>query len=139
MHWSERIAEKVIERNPNKKVYVCAAGTSPSGSVHIGNFRDIAVPYFVALALRKKGKQVRFLLSWDDFDRLRKVPVNVSKIHLKMVQQIMLNILKKNMRLHLKILVLKLNIFINQKNICLEGMQRKLFILLKKEEKFMTF
>lgn len=80
MHWSERIAEKVIARNPNKEVYVCAAGTSPSGSVHIGNFRDIAVPYFVALALRKKGKKVRFLLSWDDFDRFRKVPVNVAKI-----------------------------------------------------------
>lgn len=80
MHWSERLADKVIERNPNKEVYVCAAGTSPSGSVHIGNFRDIAVPYFVALALRKKGKKVRFILSWDDFDRFRKVPVNVSKI-----------------------------------------------------------
>ena len=80
MHWSERIADKIIERNPNKKVYVCAAGTSPSGSVHIGNFRDVAVPYFVARALKNKGKNVRFLLSWDDFDRFRKVPVNVSKI-----------------------------------------------------------
>ena len=80
MHWSERIADKIIERNPNKKVYVCAAGTSPSGSVHIGNFRDVAVPYFVARALKQRGKNVRFLLSWDDFDRLRKVPVNVSKI-----------------------------------------------------------
>ncbi len=80
MHWSERIADKVIERNPNKDVYVCAAGTSPSGSVHIGNFRDIAVPYFVAKALKNKGKKVRFLLSWDDFDRFRKVPVNVAKV-----------------------------------------------------------
>ena len=80
MHWSERIADKIIERNPDKKVYVCAAGTSPSGSVHIGNFRDVAVPYFVARALKNKGKNVRFLLSWDDFDRFRKVPVNVSKI-----------------------------------------------------------
>ncbi len=80
MHWSERIADKVIARNPNKEVYVCAGGASPSGSVHIGNFRDMAVPYFVARALRQKGKKVRFLFSWDDFDRLRKVPVNVSKI-----------------------------------------------------------
>ena len=80
MHWSERIADKIIERNPNKKVYVCAGGASPSGSVHIGNFRDMAVPYFVARALKQKGKNVRFLFSWDDFDRLRKVPVNVSNI-----------------------------------------------------------
>ncbi len=80
MHWSERIADKIIEKNPNKKVYVCASGVSPSGSVHIGNFREIAIPYFVARALKQKGKNVRFIFSWDDFDRLRKVPVNVAKI-----------------------------------------------------------
>ena len=80
MHWSERIAEKVIAKNPNKEVYVCAGGASPSGSIHIGNFRDMAIPYFVAKALRLKGKKVRFLFSFDDFDRLRKVPVNVSKV-----------------------------------------------------------
>jgi lysyl-tRNA synthetase class 1 len=80
MHWSERIADKIIERNPNKEVYTCAGGMSPSGSIHIGNFRDLATPYFVALALKKKGKKVRFFVSFDDFDRLRKVPVNVSKV-----------------------------------------------------------
>lgn len=80
MHWSERIADKIIERNPNKDCYVCAGGGSPSGSIHIGNFRDLAIPYFVALALKKKGKKVRFLYSFDDFDRMRKVPVNVSKV-----------------------------------------------------------
>ena len=80
MHWSERIAEKIIERNPNKECYVCAGGGSPSGSIHIGNFRDMALPYFVARALKQKGKNVRFIYSCDDFDRLRKVPVNVSKV-----------------------------------------------------------
>ncbi len=80
MHWSERIAEKIIERNPNKDTYVCAGGGSPSGSIHIGNFRDMALPYFVAKALKLKGKNVRFIYSCDDFDRLRKVPVNVSKV-----------------------------------------------------------
>lgn len=80
MHWSERIADKIIAKNPNKEVYTCASGISPSGSVHMGNFREIAIPYFVAKALRMKGKKVRFIFSWDDFDRLRKVPVNVAKI-----------------------------------------------------------
>ena len=79
-HWSEEIAKKIIERNPNKAEYVCAAGISPSGSVHIGNFRDVATSYFVVRALRKMGKKARLLFSWDEFDRLRKVPVNVSKI-----------------------------------------------------------
>ncbi len=78
MHWSEEIAQKIIERNPNKEEYVCAAGISPSGSIHIGNFRDIATSYFVVKALRKMGKKARLLFSWDEFDRLRKVPVNVA-------------------------------------------------------------
>ena len=80
MHWAEKLAEQIIERHPDKKEYVCAGGISPSGSVHIGNFRDIATPYFVKKALEKKGKNARLLFSWDDFDRLRKVPSNVQKI-----------------------------------------------------------
>ena len=79
MHWSEEIAERIIQRNPDKPEYVCAAGISPSGSIHIGNFRDIATSYFVVRALRKKGKKARLLFSWDEFDRVRKIPVNVAK------------------------------------------------------------
>ena len=80
MHWSEKIAKKIIEKNPNKEEYICATGISPSGSVHIGNFRDIATSYFVVKALRKMGKKAKLLHSWDEFDRLRKVPANVAKI-----------------------------------------------------------
>lgn len=80
MHWSEKIAKEIIRRNPDKEEYVCAAGISPSGSIHIGNFRDIVTSYFVCLALRRQGKKARLLFSWDEFDRLRKVPVNVQKI-----------------------------------------------------------
>ena len=80
MHWSEEIATRIIERNPQKEEYVCAAGISPSGSIHIGNFRDIATSYFVVRALEKMGKKAKLLFSWDEFDRLRKIPVNVEKI-----------------------------------------------------------
>ncbi|MBR1867559.1 MAG: lysine--tRNA ligase [Clostridia bacterium] len=80
MHWAERIADELISENPGKEEFLCAAGTSPSGRVHIGNFRDIATPYFVVRALRAKGKKARLMLSWDDFDRLRKVPKNVTEI-----------------------------------------------------------
>jgi len=80
MHWSEEIAQRIIDRNPDKEEYVCAAGISPSGSIHIGNFRDIATSYFVVKALRKKGRKAKLLFSWDEFDRLRKVPVNVAKV-----------------------------------------------------------
>ncbi len=80
MHWSEMIADKIIRRNPDKEEYVCAAGISPSGSIHIGNFRDIATSYFVVRALIKKGKKAKLLFSWDEYDRMRKVPVNVAAI-----------------------------------------------------------
>ncbi|MBR5427715.1 MAG: lysine--tRNA ligase [Clostridia bacterium] len=80
MHWSEEIAQRIVARNPEKEEYVCAAGISPSGSIHIGNFRDIATSYFVVRALRKMGKKARLLFSWDEFDRVRKIPVNVAKV-----------------------------------------------------------
>lgn len=80
MHWSDTIAEELIRRNPDKEEYVCAAGISPSGSIHIGNFRDIATSLFVVRALERKGRKARLLFSWDEYDRLRKVPVNISAV-----------------------------------------------------------
>ena len=80
MHWSEEIAERLIQKHPDKEEYVCAAGVSPSGSVHIGNFRDLATPLFVVKALEKKGKKARLIISWDEFDRCRKIPANVQAV-----------------------------------------------------------
>ncbi|MBQ7566185.1 MAG: lysine--tRNA ligase, partial [Oscillospiraceae bacterium] len=80
MHWSEKLAQEVIARNPEKEEYVCAAGISPSGSIHIGNFRDVATSYFVVRALKKAGKKARLLFSWDEYDRCRKIPANVRAV-----------------------------------------------------------
>ena len=80
MHWSEEIAERLIKKNPDKEEYICAAGISPSGSVHIGNFRDIATPLFVVKALKKMGKKAKLIISWDEFDRCRKIPANVQAV-----------------------------------------------------------
>ena len=66
MYWADKLADEVIRRKPDKEVYVCAAGISPSGSVHIGNFRDIATSYFVCRALVRKGKKAKMLFSWDE-------------------------------------------------------------------------
>ena len=80
MHWSDEIAERIIKRNPNKEEYVCAAGISPSGSVHIGNFRDVATSLMVVKALQKAGKKAKLLFSWDEYDRCRKIPANVQAV-----------------------------------------------------------
>ena len=78
--WAEVIAKEIVARRPDKEEYVCAAGISPSGSIHIGNFRDIATSYFVVQALRGLGKKAKLLFSWDEFDRLRKIPANVAAV-----------------------------------------------------------
>ncbi|MCM1992146.1 lysine--tRNA ligase [Oceanirhabdus seepicola] len=85
MHWAQRIAEDLIRKYPEKEVFVCASGISPSGSVHIGNFREIITTYFVVRALQKLGKKTRFIFSWDDFDRFRKVPKNIDSSYEKYI------------------------------------------------------
>ncbi len=76
-HWADQVAEELVK--DNKKEYVCAAGITPSGTVHMGNFREIITVDLVVKALQKLKKKVRFIYSWDDYDRFRKVPKNVPK------------------------------------------------------------
>ena len=78
-HWADLIAEQIINERGKKSKYVCAAGITPSGTIHIGNFREIITVDLVCRALKDKRKNVRFIYSWDDFDRFRKVPKNMPK------------------------------------------------------------
>lgn len=85
MNWAKEVALKIIEERPNEEIYTVASGVSPSGFVHIGNFREIATPYLVAKELRKLGKKVRYILSFDEFDRFRKVPGNIDSSYEKYI------------------------------------------------------
>ena len=85
MNWAKEVALRIIEERPNEEVYTVASGVSPSGFVHIGNFRGIATPYLVALELKKLGKKVRYILSFDEYDRFRKVPGNIDKSYEKYI------------------------------------------------------
>ena len=78
-HWADTTATRVIAQKGEKDVYTVASGITPSGTVHIGNFREVITVDLVARALRKLGKKVRFIYSWDDFDTFRKVPLNLPK------------------------------------------------------------
>lgn len=73
-YWANEIAEKLIKIYPNKRKFICAAGITPSGKVHIGNFRDIITSDVVCNALKDKGYEAELIFSWDEFDRLRKIP-----------------------------------------------------------------
>jgi len=77
IHWADHVAEELIAKHPKKEQLVCASGISPSGVVHIGNFREAITVDFVVRALLDRGKSVRFLYSWDDYDAFRKVPANL--------------------------------------------------------------
>ncbi|MFJ6571654.1 lysine--tRNA ligase [Streptomyces sp. NPDC091292] len=78
--WVSRFADEVIaesdRRAPGKDVVV-ASGLSPSGPIHLGNLREVMTPHLVADEIRRRGRTVRHLLSWDDYDRYRKVPVGI--------------------------------------------------------------
>lgn len=76
-HWADQKADEIIAKWGHLKEYVCASGISPSGHIHIGNFREIITTDLIVRALKDKGKKVRFLYSWDDFDRFRKTPGNI--------------------------------------------------------------
>jgi lysyl-tRNA synthetase class 1 len=75
--WVSKVTDKVLAEFPDQELYTCAAGISPSGIVHFGNFRDIATSHAVMNELISRGKKARLLFSWDDFDRFRKVPVGI--------------------------------------------------------------
>ena len=91
-HWSQVVAGIVLEKFPNLDTYTVAAGISPSGIVHFGNFRDVMTSYAIMKTLALEGKKTRFVFSWDDFDRLRKVPANVPESFVEHVGKPLANI-----------------------------------------------
>lgn len=76
-HWADQMADKIIREKGDLDSYTCASGITPSGTVHLGNFREIITVDLVVKALRSRGKNVRFIYSWDDYDVFRKVPANM--------------------------------------------------------------
>jgi lysyl-tRNA synthetase, class I len=69
-----------IEEDPVRipgQTLVCASGISPSGPIHLGNLREVVTAHLVAEALRRRGHPAVHLHSWDDYDRLRKVPAGL--------------------------------------------------------------
>ncbi|MFF0446520.1 lysine--tRNA ligase [Streptomyces sp. NPDC004609] len=92
--WVSRFADEVIadseRRAPGTKhrgapaaapaAIVVASGISPSGPIHLGNLREVMTPHLVADEIRRRGHEVRHLISWDDYDRFRKVPLGIDGV-----------------------------------------------------------
>ncbi|MEV0582854.1 lysine--tRNA ligase [Nonomuraea sp. NPDC050310] len=80
MDWVSKLADEVVaeaERRAPGKPIVCASGLSPSGPIHLGNLREVMTPHLVAEEIRRRGHDCVHLLSWDDYDRFRKVPAGI--------------------------------------------------------------
>jgi lysyl-tRNA synthetase class 1 len=78
--WVARFADEVIaaaDRYRPGKPVVCASGLSPSGPVHLGNLREVLTPHLVADEIRRRGVPCEHIISWDDYDRFRRVPATV--------------------------------------------------------------
>jgi lysyl-tRNA synthetase, class I len=78
--WAARAAGEVMaegERRHPGEAPTCASGISPSGSVHLGNLRELLTPHLVADEVRRTGRPCRHILSWDDYDRFRRVPAGL--------------------------------------------------------------
>jgi lysyl-tRNA synthetase class 1 len=81
--WVSRLADEVIaeaELRGTGKPIVVASGLSPSGPIHLGNMREVMMPHFVADEIRRRGIACEHIISWDDFDRFRKVPFGVEGV-----------------------------------------------------------
>lgn len=76
-HWADTTAFRMVSQDKDKENYVVASGITPSGKIHVGNFREVITVDLVARALEALGKKVRFIYSWDNFDTFRKTPKNL--------------------------------------------------------------
>lgn len=81
--WVTRLADEVIREAEERGIrgpIVCASGISPSGPIHLGNFRELITPHLVADEIKRRGIACEHILSWDDFDRFRRVPKNLTGV-----------------------------------------------------------
>ncbi len=79
--WVSRLADEVLaeaERRGTRPV--AASGISPSGPVHLGNFREVMSPHLVVDELQRRGVDAEHIFSWDDYDRFRKVPAGIDGV-----------------------------------------------------------
>ncbi|WP_092916239.1 lysine--tRNA ligase [Agrococcus baldri] len=79
--WVSRLADDVIAEAARRgTVPVAASGISPSGPIHLGNFREVMSPHLVVDEIQRRGLEAEHIFSWDDYDRFRKVPAGIEGV-----------------------------------------------------------
>lgn len=77
MHWSEWLAERVIEEK--KEPYVITAGITTSGPAHLGTLCEFLFPDAIHKQLEKRGKQATFYFLADIIDAFDSVPLAMER------------------------------------------------------------
>jgi len=76
MTWLTQIVDDVIARHPDGEILI-ETGSAPSGTYHLGHLRELVTADAILLEVRRRGRQARHIQFVDDFDNLRKIPINV--------------------------------------------------------------
>jgi lysyl-tRNA synthetase class 1 len=76
-HWSEWLAERVIEEK--KEPYVITSGITTSGPAHLGTLCEFLFPDTIRRELERKGKKVTFYFLADILDAFDSVPLAMEK------------------------------------------------------------
>ncbi|MFH1520964.1 MAG: lysine--tRNA ligase [Candidatus Micrarchaeota archaeon] len=77
MHWSEWLAEKVIQEK--KEPYSISGGMTTSGPAHLGTLCEFLFPSVIKKAIEKRGKECKFYFVADILDAFDGVPVEMEK------------------------------------------------------------
>ena len=84
MHWSERLAERVIAEK--KEPYSITSGMTTSGPAHFGTVCEFLFPYTVGQMLERKGRKYEFYLIGDIIDAFDKIPIPMEKYRAELEQ-----------------------------------------------------
>ena len=69
-HWADEIADRLSDAPGPQEI---STGISPSGSIHIGNLREVMTADVIYRALKERRGDVAFNYVADNFDPLRRV------------------------------------------------------------------
>jgi lysyl-tRNA synthetase, class I len=81
--WVCRLPDEVlaeVELCAGGRLIFVASGLSPSGPIHLGNLREVMTSHFVADEVWRRGIACEHVISCDDFDRFRGVPLGVDGV-----------------------------------------------------------
>ena len=83
MFWADTIVEDILKTSPEKKEFIIRDEKTPSGRVHIGSVRGVMVHGIIAQILEERGKKVRFIYEFNDFDPMDGLPIYLEKAKYK--------------------------------------------------------